>query len=84
MYNLSYVYSNFTYIEVLLLEELLNNCCLDTVYIVQTNVGLYREVATEGGVGSISLSEVLSCDGTIGVAIWGRDLGTVGANGEET
>ena len=35
--------------EVLLLEELFKTCCLDTVYIVKTNVGSYMEVAKEGG-----------------------------------
>ena len=31
------------------MEDLFKTCCLDTVYIVKTNVGSYREVATEGG-----------------------------------
>ena len=84
MYNLNYVYSKLTYIDVLLLEELFKTCCLDTVYIVKTNVGSYREVATEGGGGSISFGKVLSCGGTSGVAIWVGDLDAVGANGEET
>ena len=68
----------------LLLEDLFKTCCLDTFYIVKTNVGSYREVATEVGVGSISLGKVLLCGGTIGVAIWGADLRAVGANAKVT
>ena len=49
VYNSKYVYSKLKYIEVLLSEELLKTCCLDTVYIVKTNVGSYRVVATEEG-----------------------------------
>ena len=81
---MNYVYSKLTYIEVLLSEELFKTFCLDTVYIVKTNMDLYREVAMEGGGVSISFGKVLSCGGTSGVGIWGGDLGAVGANGKET
>ena len=49
-----------------------------------TSVGLYREVAAEGGGGSIRLGKALLRNGTCSAAIWGGDLGDVRSNGEET
>ena len=45
-----------------------------------TSLGLIREVATEGGGGSVHLVRVILHGGTIGAAIWGGDLGAVRFN----
>ena len=84
MYALNYVYSKLTYINVLILEDLIKTCCLDKLYIVKTNVGSYGEVATEEGRVSISLGKILLCGGTSGGYISGWDLDAVSANGKKT
>ena len=49
-----------------------------------TSLRLYGEVAAEGGGGNICIVKVILCGVTGSVCIWGRDLGSVSSNGEET
>ena len=48
------------------------------------SLGTVRKANTEGDVGSVSVRENLLVSGTVSVTLWGRDLGVVGGNGQDT